>query len=140
METLLSIAVFWIQRNESGSDKPNFVCRIDFARSTSLRVSSRSARSATSRSSSASSTYRDALFPTPRLPDDVVPLLRQHLGQIHPDQRLILSDHHTLSSHTRHCIDPPSALRTYKGVQHNNPLLRTHRDEVPPRLPPTDTQ
>ena len=46
-----SIEVFWIQRNAAGSVSPYSVCRTLLARSTSLRVSSRRERSATSCSS-----------------------------------------------------------------------------------------
>ena len=46
-----SIEVFWIQRNASGSVSPSPVCSRPLARSTALRVSSRSVRSATSASS-----------------------------------------------------------------------------------------
>ena len=51
--TRMSIDDFWIQRNASASDSPCLACSTALARSTSLRVSSRSARSATSRVSAA---------------------------------------------------------------------------------------
>src|SRR4051794_33548686 len=50
MVSRLSIEVFWIHRNASGSDIPNLLWSSPLARSTSLRVSNRSARSATSAS------------------------------------------------------------------------------------------
>ena len=46
-----SIDAFWIQRNASGSVRPIFSLSRPLARSTSLRVSKRSTRSATSASS-----------------------------------------------------------------------------------------
>ena len=54
-----SMEVFWIQRNAAGSLSPYCVCSTDLARSTSLRVSRRWLRSATSRSSSFSSVNRE---------------------------------------------------------------------------------
>ena len=36
----------------------------------------------------------DGLGPVAGLADDVVPLLGEHLREVHPDQRLVLGDHH----------------------------------------------
>ena len=52
------MAVFWIHRKESGSLSPRLCWSAPLARSTSLRVSSRSLRSATSASTCRSSANR----------------------------------------------------------------------------------
>jgi hypothetical protein len=36
----------------------------------------------------------DGGLPVGRLTDDVVPLLGEHLGEVHADERLVLGDHH----------------------------------------------
>ncbi len=174
MERRRSIAVFWIQRKASGSLSESCSCSTPLARSTSLRVSSRSVRSRTSASSALQlgepahrhldgrhqvvlgerldqvrhragvtrpldqlalteggedDDRRDALLGDalgrgdpvqPRhlhveddqvgpvllgqcdgslavggLPDDVVPLLAEHLREVHPDERLVLADDDT---------------------------------------------
>ena len=59
-----SIDVFWIQRNDSGSVRPILVMSRPLARSTRLRVSNRSARSATSDSSALICAYREIAIST----------------------------------------------------------------------------
>jgi hypothetical protein len=39
----------------------------------------------------------DRVLAVPGLPDDLVALFLQHLGQVHPDQRLVLGDHDPLA-------------------------------------------